>query len=74
MNQIACVRRILIRMKDMREKLESLHADAEDCLLISKLATNDAKRKLFVRLAAQLQKLAEDVEIAIAQKTERGDN
>ena len=30
-------------MKDLRAKLETLQADAEDCLLISRLATDRAK-------------------------------
>jgi hypothetical protein len=50
-----------MRMKDLNEKLENLRADAEDCSLISKLATDNAKRELFARMA-------EDVEIAIANK------
>jgi hypothetical protein len=53
-------------MKDLRAKLEKLQADAEDSLLISQLATDRAKRELFAHLAAQLQALAEEVEIAIA--------
>lgn len=60
--------RILTRMKDLREKLEKLRADAEDCSLISKLATDRAKRELFARLAGQLRQMAEDVEVAIANK------
>ena len=63
-----CFVRMLLRMKDLRAKLEKLQADAEDCLLISQLATDRAKRELFAHLAAQLQGLAEDVEIAIARQ------
>jgi hypothetical protein len=37
-------------MKDLRAKLETLQADAEDCLLISRLATDRAKRELFTHL------------------------
>jgi len=55
-------------MKDLREKLEKLRADADDCSVISRLATDPAKRKLFARLAAQLRKMAEDVEVAIANR------
>ena len=60
--------RILVRMKDLREKLEKLQTDAEDCLLISRLATDRAKRDLFAHLAAQLRSLAKEVEIVIARK------
>jgi hypothetical protein len=66
--------RILSRMRDLREKLEKLRSDAEDCTLISKLATDKEKRELFARLATQLRKMAEDVEDVIAIKVAgRGD-
>ncbi len=64
----AVILRNLLNMKDLNEKLEKLRADAEDCSLISKLATDKAKRELFARLAAQLQKMAEDIEVAIAAR------
>jgi hypothetical protein len=67
------VLRILLRMKDLTEKLEKLRADAEDCFLISKLATDKEKRELFARLAAQLRRMAEDVEVAIANKVAGGE-
>jgi hypothetical protein len=65
--------RILFRMKDLKEKLEKLRTDAEDCSLISKLATDKAKGELFARLAAQLRRMAEDVEVAIANKVADGE-
>ena len=68
--------RILFRMKDLKEKLEKLEklrTDAEDCSLISKLATDKAKGELFARLAAQLRRMAEDVEVAIANKVADGE-
>jgi hypothetical protein len=37
-------------MKDLRETLEKLRADAEDCLLISRLATDKVKRETFKNL------------------------
>ncbi len=55
-------------MKDLREKLEKLRVDAEDCRLISRLATDKAKRDLFARLAEQLTQMAADIEATIAAK------
>ena len=57
-------------MKDLKAKLEKLRVDAEDCNLISNLATDYAKRELFARLSRQLLAMAADVEAAIAAKTE----
>ena len=48
------------------ETLSKLRADAEDCDLISKLATDPAKRATFAKLASQLRLAASDVEQAIA--------
>jgi len=53
-------------MKDLRVRLEKLRTDAEDCLLISRLATDKAKRELFERLARRLRGMIVDVEAAIA--------
>jgi hypothetical protein len=55
-------------MKDMRAHLEKLLTDAEECALISKLATDVQKRELFARLADHLTVLAGEVERAIAAK------
>ena len=52
-------------MQDMQAQLEKLRTDAEDCALISKLATDEAKRELFAKLAGHLKMLAADVEAAI---------
>jgi hypothetical protein len=60
-------------MKDLREKLEKLRADAEDCALISKLATDKAKRQMFAKLAEHLSQLASDVEAVIAAKIASGE-
>jgi hypothetical protein len=38
-------------MEDMTAHLEKLRIDAEECALISKLATDMQKRELFARLA-----------------------
>ena len=56
-------------MKDLQEKLEKLLADAEDCDLISRLATDVAKRAMFRRLAMQTRAMAEEVKRAIASRT-----
>ena len=60
-------------MKDLREKLEKLRTDAEDCALISKLATDAAKREVFAKLAEHLSQLANDVEAVIAAKIASGE-
>ncbi len=60
-------------MKDLREKLEKLRVDAEDCRLISRLAADKAKRELFARLAEQLLQMAADIEAAIAAKIAGGE-
>lgn len=56
-------------MRDLKAKLEKLRIDAEDCNLISKLATDRAKRELFARLSQQLHDMAAEVEAAIAART-----
>jgi hypothetical protein len=52
-------------MKNLREKLEKLRVDAEECRLISELATDRAKRVLFARLSEQLSQMAADIEAAM---------
>lgn len=59
-------------MKDMTAHLEKLRIDAEDCALISKLATDMQKRELFARLAEHLSLLASEVERVMAAKTAGG--
>jgi hypothetical protein len=49
-------------LKDLGEKLEQLRADAADCAVIAKLASDKAKREIFARLAEHLGQLAKDVE------------
>jgi len=60
-------------MEDMTAHLEKLRIDAEDCALISKLATDMQKQELFARLAEHLGRLASEVERAIAAKMAGGD-
>ncbi|QPF81731.1 hypothetical protein IC762_18090 [Bradyrhizobium genosp. L] len=52
-------------MKDMKAHLEKLRIEAEECELISKLATNATKKALFAKLAAHHRMLADDVERAM---------
>jgi hypothetical protein len=40
-------------VEDLQARLEKLLTDAEDCALISKLATDRKKRDLFNKLAAE---------------------
>ncbi|WFU36487.1 hypothetical protein QA635_19545 [Bradyrhizobium brasilense] len=49
-------------MKDMKAHLEKLRLEAEECELISKLATNATKKSLFAKLAAHHRTLADEVE------------
>jgi hypothetical protein len=55
-------------MRDMQVQLEKLRTDAADCDLISKMATDPAKRELFARLAEHYKILALEVERAIASR------
>ena len=57
-------------MKDLKAKLEKLRVDAADCDLISKLATDPAKRELFARLSCRLLDMAAEVEAVIAARTD----
>ena len=52
-------------MKDLGAQLEKLRMEAEDCALISRLATDANKRELYTHLARQLETLASGVESAI---------
>ncbi|WP_418219711.1 hypothetical protein [Bradyrhizobium icense] len=57
----------------MSRQLEKLRVEAEDCALISKLATDPHKRELFEKLAAHLTVLAGEIEHAIAERLSRGE-
>lgn len=52
-------------MHDLTARLAKLRDDADDCILISRLATEPHKRELFAKLAEHLATLALDVERAI---------
>jgi hypothetical protein len=53
-------------MKDMKERLDKLQKDGAECALIRDLATNQAKRELFTKLAEHYRVLATDVERAMS--------
>jgi hypothetical protein len=55
-------------MKDLQTKLEKLLAEAQDCDLIGNLATDQAKRATFRRMAAQLREMAEELKADIAAR------
>jgi hypothetical protein len=49
-------------MKDYQAHLEKLRKDAAECALVRDLATDEAKREMFDRLARHLDQLADEVE------------
>jgi hypothetical protein len=52
-------------MKDALTWIERLRKEAEDCRLLSRLATNKAKRDSFARLAEATDKQADELAILI---------
>jgi hypothetical protein len=52
-------------MKDASAWLERLRREAEECRLISELATNHAKREAFANLANTCDKSADDLQCLI---------
>ena len=60
-------------MQDFQQRLEKLRIDAEECQLISQLATNPVKRNAFAQLADEYQKMAHDLEALIASGNVPGD-
>jgi hypothetical protein len=60
-------------VEDLQARLEALLTDAEDCALIGKLATDESKRDLFNRLAADLRRMASDVRTVMALKCAEAD-
>ena len=52
-------------MKDYQANLEKLRKDAAECALVRDLATDEAKREMFDRLAWHLDQLADEVERAM---------
>ena len=55
-------------MKDYQASLAKLRESSAESRLISDLATGNAKRKMFAKLAKRLEKLADDVECAMTVK------
>jgi hypothetical protein len=53
-------------MKDTRKWSEKLRNEAEECRLISKLATNLEKRETFTHLAESIDRQAGELEALIA--------
>jgi hypothetical protein len=60
-------------MKDLTERLQKLRDDAEDCLLINRLATDQTKRQTFGKLATQFEEMAAELEAVIAAKRASGE-
>jgi hypothetical protein len=56
-------------MKDFQIQLEKLRRDAAECALIRDLATDREKRELFEKLAGHLTVLADQVELAMRDRT-----
>ncbi|SED11061.1 hypothetical protein [Bradyrhizobium erythrophlei] len=54
-------------MKDMAKYVDKLRTEAEECDLISKLATFTTKKELFAKLAAHHRVLADEVERAMKE-------
>ena len=55
-------------MKDLQAKLEQILAEAHDCDLIGNLATDQAKRATFRRMAAQFHEMAKELKADIAAR------
>ena len=56
-------------MKDCQMQLEKLRKEAAECALIRDLATDKAKRELFEKLASHLTELADQVELAMRDRS-----
>ena len=59
-------------MHDFQFRLEKLRSDAAECRLIRDLATEQAKREMFDRLAVHLTTLADQVEQAMRSSIPTG--
>ena len=56
-------------MKDLLNRLQKLRDDADDCLLISRLATDPHKRKAFAQLAEDYRAMIATLETTIKEAT-----
>ncbi|MDR6306618.1 hypothetical protein GGQ85_004352 [Nitrobacter vulgaris] len=54
-------------MKDLLNRLQKLKDDAEDCALISRLATDLHKRKAFAKLAEDYRAMIATLETSIEE-------
>jgi hypothetical protein len=61
-------------MKDLKAKLDHLLAEAHDCDLIGNLATDQAKRATFRRMAEQFREMAEQLKADIAARIKETDS
>lgn len=55
-------------MTDLQDRLETFEIRSAECEMIAKLATDNAKRELFLRLALQFRDLAAETRKAIKAK------
>ena len=55
-------------MTDFERRLERFETLTADCELIAKMATDGAKRELYLRLALHYRELVADMRTAIATK------
>ncbi|WP_027575498.1 hypothetical protein [Bradyrhizobium sp. WSM1743] len=60
-------------MKDLRERLEKLRADAADLALMSRRTSDAGKRQLFGRLAEELAIEALELELVIKRQSAGSD-
>jgi len=58
-------------MKDYQAQIEKLRKDAAECARIRDLATDDAKREMFDRIASHLTVLADQIEMAMIERGKR---
>ena len=54
-------------MKDILNRLQKMKDDAEDCALISRLATDPHKRKAFAKLAEDYRAMITSFEASIKE-------
>ena len=59
-------------MQDYLAQIEKLRKDAAECARIRDLATDQAKRQVFDRLANHLTMLADQVEMAMLERKRAG--
>ena len=60
-------------MQDIKQRIEKLSTDAEECQLISRLAISPTKREAFEALADKYRQMAKDLEDLIGSGKVVGD-